>query len=99
MISTYRSAVILPGKFASAVTFAKQIAAYVKDAIGVDVGVAMPYGGNPMRIGWSSRYENLGAYEAAMAKLLADPKYMEMTAKGSENFIAGSVHDEIWRGI
>jgi hypothetical protein len=34
-----------------------------------------------------------------MAKLMSDPKYMEMVAKAADNFIAGSVNDEIWRDV
>jgi hypothetical protein len=59
----------------------------------------VPIGGIPNRIGWASRYDNLAALEATLNKLMADPKYMELVAKGAENFIAGSVHDEIWRTI
>jgi hypothetical protein len=38
-----------------------------------------------------------GALEAAMGKLIADPKHVERASKGGENDIAGSVHDELWR--
>lgn len=99
MIAFYRSASIATGKMPSAMAFAKEVSAYVKDKIGVEVSIAVPLGGNPNRIGWSSRYENLGALETGWNKLLADPKYMEMVSKGAENFIAGSVHDEIWRTL
>jgi hypothetical protein len=57
----------------------------------------MPIAGNPSRIGWSAQYENLTALETAQASFVTDSKYMEMVAKSSDNFIAGSVHDEIWR--
>jgi len=99
MITMHRSASILPGKLTDAVVFAKQIAAYFKDVTGVEARVVMPIGGNPGRIGWTTRYDNLGAVETVMGKLMADPKYAEVTAKGAEIFIAGSMHDEIWREI
>jgi hypothetical protein len=99
MIAFYRSASIATGKWTNAMAFAKEITAYIKDTTGVDVSVAVPVGGNPMRVGWAARYENLGAFEATMGKLMADPKYVELAAKGGDNFIAGSVHDEIWRTI
>jgi hypothetical protein len=99
MIAFYRSAVIAPGKWANAMAFAKEVSAYIKDATGVEVSVAVPVGGNPMRVGWAARYDNLGAMEATMGKLMADPKYVELSARGAENFIPGSVHDEIWRAI
>jgi hypothetical protein len=99
MITLYRSASIAQGKTGSTLVFAKEIAAYIKDKTGTDVQVAIPIGGNPNRIGWSGRYENLGALETMQMKLMADPKYMELVAKGADNFIAGSVHDEIWRSL
>jgi hypothetical protein len=99
MITFYRSASIASGKVPSALGFAKEISAYVKDKVGVDVGIAVPVGGNPNRIGWAARYDNLAAMEAATDKLMADPKYLELVSKGADNFIAGSVHDEIWRTI
>ena len=99
MITMYRSASVATGKWMSALAFAKQIAAYINDTTGTEVGVAVPVGGNPMRVGWVARYESLGALEATMGKLMADPKYVDMAATGGGNFIAGSVHDEIWRAV
>jgi hypothetical protein len=97
MISFYRSAGIAPGKNSSALLFAREVVAYVKEKVGIEVQIAVPVGGNPNRIGFAVRYENLAALEAAQVKLTSDPKYMELTAKGAENFVAGSFHDEIWR--
>jgi hypothetical protein len=99
MITLYRSASLLPGKLPNAVAFAKQVAAHAKDVMGVDVRVAMPVGGNPMRIGWASSFDNLGAMEAAMNKLLADTKYLALIGNAGEIFMAGTTHDEIWRAV
>lgn len=99
MIAFYRNAAIAPGKVGSAIAFAKQIVAYVKDKHGIELSIAMPIAGNPNRIGWAARYDNLGAFEAKMNALLADPGYMEMITRGGENFIAGTLHDEIWRTL
>lgn len=99
MIAFYRQAAIAPGKLGSAIAFAREVAAYLKDRHKIDLAIAMPVGGNPNRIGWSARYENLGEFETKMSGLTADPKYMEMIAKGGDNFIAGSLHDEIWRAL
>ena len=97
MITFHRSATYLPGKLPGAVTFAKQVAAHAKDVTGIAVSVSMPVGGNPMRIGWAASYDSLGAMEAAMSKLLADPAYLELISKAGEIFIPGTTHDEIWR--
>lgn len=99
MITMYRSASIASGKVASSLAFAKSISAYIKDVARVDVQVMMPIGGNPNRVGWVASYESLAAYESMMAKLMADPKYMELVSKGADNFIPGTVHDELWRTV
>jgi hypothetical protein len=99
MIAFYRNVSIAAGKVGSAVAFAKQIAQYVKDKHGLELSIAMPVAGNPNRIGWAARYESLGAFETTMNAVNADPGYLELVAKGSENFIAGTVHDEIWRTL
>jgi hypothetical protein len=99
MIRFYRGAAIAPGKQASALGFAKEMSSYLKEKHGLVVEVSVPVGGNPNRVGWSTTYDGLGALESAMAKMMADPKYMEMVSKGSDNFLAGSVRDQIWRSV
>ena len=97
MIYFHRSASIAPGKAIAAIAFAREIAGYIKGKTGLDVKIGMPIGGNPNRIGFYVQYENLAALEDTQTKLLQDKKYMTMIAKSGENFIAGSVHDDIWR--
>jgi hypothetical protein len=97
MINFHRSASIASGKAVAAMSFAREVAALIKAKTGLEVKIGVPIGGNPNRIGWYVQYENLAALEDTQAKLLQDQKYMELIAKSAENFIAGSVHDEIWR--
>lgn len=99
MIRFVRSASIAPGKFAEAIAFAKQVSDYIAKKHGVRLEVMLPVGGNPQRIAWRAEYESLGAMEAAQSKTLADAKYLELVAKGANNFIAGSVNDSIWKTI
>jgi hypothetical protein len=99
MIAFYRTSSIAPGKVASAVAFAKEVAAYITTKTGTEVSVAMPVGGNPNRIGWSTRHESLADFDGVMTALMTDPAYLELISKNSDNFIAGSAHDEIWRVI
>ena len=97
MIEFHRVATIANGKIPGALAFAHEISAYLKDAHGIEVAVAMPVGGNPHRIGWSSHYENLAAMEAKQTGYMSDPKFMDMLAKSADLFISGSVHDEVWK--
>ncbi len=99
MITFYRRADIAPGKVPDALAFAREISAYVEKSTGQVLHVGVPIGGNPNRVGWSTSYESLAAMEAQQTKMLADKKYWVMIAKGADNFIAGSVHDELWRGV
>jgi hypothetical protein len=99
MITLFRSGAIAPGKTGDMMVFAHKIASYFKATFGVELEVMMPVGGNPMRVGWASRYEDLGAMEVVTKKMLADKHYMEMTTKGSDLFIPGSLQDSIWRTV
>jgi hypothetical protein len=97
MINFHRSASVAPGRVIAAMAFAREVAAHIKGKTGLEVKIGMPIGGNPNRIGWYVQYENLAALEDTQAKLLQDQKYLELIAKSADNFIPGSVHDEIWR--
>ena len=99
MIAFYRIAGIVPGKTASAIGFAQEIAGYMKLTYGVELEVMMPIGGNPQRIGWATRYKDLAALDAVSASLLGDKKYWEMVGKVSDCFVAGSTQDSIWRTL
>jgi hypothetical protein len=97
MITFNRTASIAAGKTSSAIAFAQEISHYMKEIHKVQLEVLLPIGGNPQRIAWSARYPDLAAFDAVSAKLLADKKYWEIVGKASDNFIAGSMRDSIWR--
>lgn len=99
MIAFNRIVSIAPGKTSGAIKFAHEIAAYMKEAYQVDLDILLPIGGNPQRIAWSTRYKDLAAYDAIGAKVLSDKHYWEVIGKGADNFLAGSMHDSIWRVI
>jgi len=99
MINFRREALIAPGKTASAMAFAHEIAAYMKDAYGSVIEVCVPIGGNPQRIAWSVQYKDLAAYDATAAKLLTDKRYWEIVGKGADNFLPAGFEDSLWRGV
>ena len=99
MIRFVRTASIAQGKLREALTGAKEIADHLSKAHGIKLEVMMPVGGNPFRIAWRAEYPSLAAMEDAMSKLMADAKWLEIQAKGSANFIAGSANDAIWRTV
>jgi len=99
MVVFSRGASIAPGKTASAIGFAHEISAYLKTTCGIELEVLMPIGGNPNRIGWSTRYKDLAAMGATTAKMTADPKYWKMVNKGTDNFMPGSIRDAMWRTV
>ncbi|MEX8493511.1 hypothetical protein [Sphaerotilus sp.] len=99
MITFLRTASIASGKVGSALGFAHEISGYIKSHFGVEVTVHMPIGGNPNRVAWSASYGSLAAFEAMQVRMMSDKDYMGMVAKGSENFIAGSVQDTLWRTV
>ncbi len=97
MIAFNRTAAIAPGKTASAIGFAHEIAAYMKDGYDIKLEVLLPIGGNPQRIAWSARYKDLAALDAVNTKIMTDKQYWELVNKHTDNFMAGSFHDTIWR--
>jgi hypothetical protein len=99
MIVFSRTASIAPGKTPSAMAFAKEISAYLKTTCAIELEVSVPIGGNPNQICWSTRYKDLAAMEATTAKMTSDPKYWEMVNKGSDNFMAGSICNSMWRTV
>ena len=99
MIAFNRVASIAPGKTAAAIAFGKEIAAYMKEAYKVDLEMLMPVGGNPQRLAWSARYADLAALDAVNGKILMDKKYWEIINKNSDLFLAGSIHDSMWRTV
>ena len=58
-----------------------------------------PVGGNPSRVAWAASYDNLGAFEAAMEKLMSDPGYLKILGEAGELFVPGATRDEIWRVV
>jgi hypothetical protein len=90
---------IAAGKTPSAIAFAHEIAAYMKEAYKLELEVMLPVGGNPQRIAWTTRYKDLAAFDEVSSKLLSDKHYWEIVGKSAENFIAGSMQDSIWRVI
>lgn len=97
MIYFLRSATIAQGKMADAISFAREIAAFIKKKMGLTVSIGMPVGGQASRIGWFVEYENLAQLDEMQTKLLQDPEYLALVTKGADNFVAGSLQDNIWR--
>ena len=99
MIAFVRVASVKPGKQGAAVTFAKEISAFLKASYHLDMEILRPVGGNPQRIAWSARYADMAAMETTTTKMLADPKYWELVNGAAECFIGGATHDAIWQTI
>jgi len=97
MITISRTMATTGEKFAGAVRFAHECAAYIKSKTGVDFKVEVPVGGNPMRFRWIAQLESLSAFEQVNAKLMSDPKYMDMVAKTTQHVLPGTSLDEIWQ--
>lgn len=99
MIYFLRSATIATGKMGTAMSFARDVAAYIKKKTGKTVTLGMPIGGEPNRIGWFVEYDDLAELDKIQTGLLQDSEYLAITAKGGENFLPGSLHDDIWRSF
>jgi len=99
MITFVRTGAVAPGKFAATLAYAQKIVAYWRDHYDREIDVHRPVAGNPNRISFVGRYKDLAEFDSVVAKTLADTKYLELVAGGADLFIAGSIHDEIWRSL
>lgn len=99
MIAFVRTAGIAPGKTGEMMAFAKEMAAYVKKLCGVELTVLTPVGGNPQRVAWSARYQDLGAMQTANNKMVGDKGYWELANKHIGCFAPGSLNDVIWQEV
>jgi len=99
MIVTSRTASVAPGKNHAAMLFAHQVTKYVTEKYGVETTLMVPIGGDAMRISWRGQFPSLADLEAYGEKLRHDREYSQMVDKAGDCFIAGSVHDEMWRTV
>jgi hypothetical protein len=99
MITFVRTGAIAPGKGAGAIAFAQKIVAYWRDNYDRQIDVLRPVAGNPNRITFVGRYKDLAEFDSSATRSMADTKYLELLASGADLFIAGSIHDEIWRSL
>jgi len=97
MITFVRTGAVAPGKFAGAIAFAQKIVAYWRDHYDREIDVLRPVAGNPNRISFVGRYKDLADFDASALRSMTDAKYMELLGTAADLFIAGSIHDEIWR--
>jgi hypothetical protein len=97
MVYYARTATVAQGKLASALSFAREIVELIKNKVGTDVKIGMPVGGQAGRIAWFVDFKDLAELDQFQTKLFQDPDYLAMVTKAGDNFLAGSLHDEIWR--
>lgn len=99
MIAFVRTANINPGKTGSALVFAREVAAHLKQHHDVELEILLPVGGNPQRVAWSARYKDLATMEALRDKLNVDAAYWALLEKHAGDFQAASMHDAIWKTL
>ena len=103
MIHFRRTHPISPGRRSDAVLLVHEWAALWKDA-GVDLRVSEVITGTLGRMCGSADFESMGAFEVALAKMLASPKaqvfyekFQQMERDGTCAYIPNTAHEEFWR--
>jgi hypothetical protein len=94
-----RAASIAPGKLAEAMAFAQDMVKLAKGINGVELILLVPLGGNPNRVAWVSRYDDLADFDAKRKKIMSHPEYLAALPKAAQLFTGGSVHDELWESV
>ena len=104
MIHVRTTQPIAPGRQADAVARVHEWVAIYKKAAGIDIRVSVVTTGTLGRLCASADYESMGAHEEANAKVNAHPDRIALWAKaqqelrdGTNPFVPGTAHDEIWR--
>lgn len=83
-----------------AITLARRIAARASQVTGHEIVVAIPFGGEALRVAYIAEpAENHGVLESAVMELGQDAEYRELVAAGEGLFMPGALRDEIWRAI
>ncbi|MEZ5652943.1 MAG: hypothetical protein R3E87_20610 [Burkholderiaceae bacterium] len=99
MIRFIRTVTMAPGITAQGIGFAHEMAAHLKNTLGLSTQVMVAVGGNPQRIGWYYECEDLAALDQGLQRMNADPTYHQMSSRTTDFFVAGSFEDTIWRSI
>jgi len=99
MILFSRTADIAPGQLVPAVGFAKKVSAYLASEYGLKIDVSVPVGGNAFSLHWTTTFPNLQQFEDVNAKLMQDPKYIDMVSTSASSFIAGTTRDALYKTI
>lgn len=93
MITVARSAQAANGKFAEAIAMAQEVVTYLSKTHGADITAHRQIGGNPFKIVWVNRFENMTAYETFTGAIMSDPKYHEILANAGDLFTESSLSD------
>ena len=99
MITWIRSAAIAPGKVPEAFAFVKKASDLIERKHAISIVVSRPLAGNPTRIFWHARHDDLQAYERDHRTINTDGEFLQMLGEASHCFIAGTTHDEILQTI
>ncbi|MFT5690898.1 MAG: hypothetical protein ACI92E_000221 [Oceanicoccus sp.] len=94
-----RSVELQAGKDHAGLEMAQKFASHIKENQGLDVQLIRQIGGNPRTIAWTSRHENLAAFEATMQKIETDNVYQAMSQESAGIFKDGTLADQIYQTI
>ena len=92
----HRTVVFMPGKTPEGVAWAKEIVAHLNGVHGGKFRLLQQYAGNPLTIVWSGEFKSLAEGEAFTNKLIADPAYHKIVAKGAALVVPNSTRDNVW---
>jgi hypothetical protein len=99
MVTFVRTIQAMPGKIVDALAAAKEMAALVKRATGVDVATGASFGGSFSEIAWIADYDSVAHMEVASDKMLADADVRAAMKKFEHLLVPGASRDRIWRHV
>jgi hypothetical protein len=87
------------GKENIGLEMAQKFVTHIEETQEINVQLIRQIGGNPRMIAWTSRYENLAAYEATMEKIEADDVYQAMSQEVASIYKDGTLEDQLLQTI
>ena len=97
MVYISRRATAKPGKFKDAVKLALEVADYINNKLGTNLGVyTQRYGDNAVgTMYWVAKLESMAKYEELVKHLNEDEGYLEKLQRFAELFVEGTTFDSL----
>ena len=97
MITSVRTAIMMPGKVAEGRSLAQEFATVVTKVTRKPCRTGLNVGTNPSELCWIMQWDSLGQFEELTNKLATDPDYTRLQKAAEGVLMPGSIRDQLFR--